>query len=360
MTPLELYQLYLNAYVQQSEQDRQYFIRTIKNFTFSKFRFISDQLFTRWQEDPLLPNSKTLRTGGSTRGETCQYEFGPYDAILDMEYLQKGENILWLSGTQIERAHVTRTDRTAFQFRYDGSNLNELFYYIHSFHGMIGKAITLCAQPHNLLYLTAHPRFVDFIITNKHKIQSIVTTDCEPFFKKDMLIKNGIHINDCMIDWQTGLNFSTCPHHRRHIMPLFFLYEDHPINWLNLANKTVYPTLDRCDIKTLRPEKCQCGKVAVNVNIIPRSYVIFPFRRDLPELVRSHFLNLQFIRTNDSIAIFYTTRGPLLDCDRDLFEDLFKDYWIEYVPNRWGLVGTKWPAFWDTVAGPVKSLEIKY
>jgi len=360
MTPFELYELYINAYVNQSAHDRDQFLRTIKNFTFSKFRFISDQLYYKWSNDFYTNNIKLLRTGGSTKGEVCHYEFGPYSAIPDIEYLQKGDNILWLSGTKVVRDHVTRMDRTTFRFRYDGSNLNELFYYIDFCYGETNRAVTLCAQPHNFLYLTAHPRFVDFIISNKHKIRSFVSTDCEPFFKKDILINNGIHINDCMIDWQTGLNFHTCSANRRHIMPLFLFHNNNYVNWLNLANKTVYSTIDKCEIKNLRPEKCKCGQILVDVDIIPRSYTTFPFRRDLPELLRSHFLNLQFIKMGDMLAIFYATCGPLLDCDRDLFDYLFKDYIIEYVPDRWALVGTKWPAFWDAAIGCVKSLEVKY
>jgi hypothetical protein len=276
-----------------------------------------------------------------------------------MEELQKsnGGQMLWLSGTQENRPHISYNHRFVFQFRYDGSNLSELFYFIDSYYERTRSKMTLCSRPHNFLYLTAHPRFVDWIIHNQDKITSLMTTDWEPLFKSNVLIKNGIHINDCMIDWQTGLNFMTCKFGHKHILPLFSMLNNEPFNWLNLADKTIYKTIDTYEVSSLKPTKCKCGRFSIGFQIVHRGLRYFPFRRDLAEFLLSHYVNLQFIRARDRLAIFYKTIGPMLQCDRDFLDYTFRDYTIEYVPDKLCLTGAKWPPFWDTSVSPVRVID---
>lgn len=363
MTPTELYRIYLSGYLYQSKDDRQQFLSHLRTFDFSSFRLTSQTLYEAWLATPVLEPKRKFLTGGSSTGVPSEYFFEPYEVMMDIENIQKagGGDILWLSGTQQDLPHVGfNRHRTTFRFKYDGSNLDELFYYISSHHDRTGKQLNLCSMPHNYLYLTSHPRFVDFLLSNRKPIRSLVSTDWEPLFKRAYLTSNGIHINNCMIDWTTGLNFHTCRFSKDHFFPIFVMADGKFANWLNLADRGITHTYDQIEIQSTKPVKCLCGLSSIGVRVVPRESVIFPFRRDLGELLKSHYTNLQFVRSENRLQIFYATVGSFLDCDRQFLDAIFSDYDVFYIPNKLGMTGTKWPAFWDTKIAAIREVDFKY
>ncbi len=119
MTSIELYDLYIDAYVHKSEESKTEFITKLRHFDFSIFRLFSGELVEKWQFNRYDVEYKEFTSGGSTKGIETKYDFGPFPAMVDIELLQKsaGGQILWLSGTSKDRPHITRNRKFTFQFR---------------------------------------------------------------------------------------------------------------------------------------------------------------------------------------------------------------------------------------------------
>lgn len=213
------------------------------------------------------------------------------------------------------------------------------------------------ARPNIWLYLLRHPEFLDLLIKNKKQIVSLISTDWEPFFPTALLKAENIHVNNCMVDWQTGLNFHTCVFGAQHFLPIFVRNNSSYINWLNLDNKNIYNTNDTISIKSLKPIRCKCGFHKLDIEICCRSHHLIDLT--LSEILNSRYKNLQIVKDGASIHIFYSTDGIMSSLDVDILNERFNK--PLYHRDHIAITGVgKWPGFWDRSLGPYRVIPFMW
>lgn len=201
MTPKALFDLYVDSFVNGGQQNQ--FLKAVAHFDFSQFRLYSDTLYRCWSDWPGKLDCVKLWTNGSTSGVRHSYKFGPPAIISAIERVQKGDFV--------NISARGRPNQQTFIFDHHNPDFTGLLAHLN-------RPRALKARPFIWLYLTRQPRFLDFITKHRHLVSSIVTTDWEPFFSQSTLRQEGFWINNCMIDWQTGLNFHTCRAGHQHFL----------------------------------------------------------------------------------------------------------------------------------------------
>lgn len=204
------------------------------------------------------------------------------------------------------------------------------------------------SDQNNLMYLASDNKFCHFMIENSKRI-NLINTGITAFFKKNRLIEAGVHINDNMIDWYSGLNFYTCRHNNKHVLPMFFMNDRVSTNLLNLSRRgEMVIKSDHFEIEPILA--CQCGKRAYNLSFIPHIRVtptidnLTFYRPDLAEMLIGSYCNMQFIQTAEKdLEIHYT--GKLIDYDRELLLYHTKPFNVIFKSNSVFNVNHKQPVF---------------
>lgn len=345
----QLFDLYLDAYLSHSIDARIAFLKALNAFDYKTYRLSDELFYERWKQT-IHSQSVQLFTNGSTKGKRQSYAFGPYEALLDIEELQKSKRIIVAGTTEPNRAKVLRKNQLIFKFDYDNPNFDSLQALLES------NRYHIIARPLTYFFLAKQPKFLRLL----NQVHSMLSTDWEPFFPHEPYRRLGIHINDCMIDWRTGLNFSTCVYGHQHILPIFILYKGAIYNWLNLASKEQSPIYDTLIINSLKPIQCVCGKWRLGVTIKTRGDLMFPHNwARLLNRLESNYKNLQIIRDREKLSIFYA--GAMNDKDRDLLLSEFQGHKIQFLENKLAIVGVgKWSGFWDTRYGPAHEKPFKF
>ncbi len=239
---------------------------------------------------PFKDTKKSLYTGGSTKGHSELFSFKPalnFWISKIEQFLTNNEfPIIFLTPPEF-CTYMTEPAKEFFEvsnvkFNARSKSNKDLFIECDfrnpkSFDQFLSHLNEICkdyekfnllAWPYTFLNILGNHKFTDFIDNNKNSIESVINTDCEPVFKKKNLQKNNIPINDQMIDWSTGLNFYTCKHNKKHILPIFYtdMESKQRINLLNLQNVQ----LKFADFfKKINFQKCECGKISCNFDFYP-------------------------------------------------------------------------------------------
>jgi len=193
--------------------------------------------------------------------------------------------------------------------------------------------INIEGLPNTFLYLFSNNEFKNYLIENKYKVNIISSTCWNSFFSKKDLLKNNIHINDCMINWNTGCNFLTCIKGTKHFLPTFVATKRHYINLLNLYFKRPLILDDKFIFSSMK--KCNCGNNFIDFNFLSH------YGFNLPEIesklnqiieeISDNYSNLQFVKDGNNINVLYVNRNlsSIMEQDREKITLFLKEN-IEY------------------------------
>lgn len=305
------------------------FVTALKQYDFSDYYAVMEELAK------LRPYKcgkvMKLLTNGTTTGIAKTYTFGPISALPQIELaLQTTEPsyIIWLNAYNernisdlTDNKHLFHNITFNLKLQFDNTNLHILLQHMKSIHGKI----SLVSKPLSLLYLSNCPAFLNILDTFQEQISIISTSDWEPLFRKLPLTQRGIHVNDNMIDWGTGINFYHCSHQQLHFLPTF-IYDNQKVrNLLNLTTYKRYHSDDIINLGTVVP--CSCGKNRMEFSFTPHQALqisnyltLKPLIYDTLEQLIDPYINLQFIETSDTMNILYTlsTTRSMSDHDQHL------------------------------------------
>lgn len=203
-------------------------------------------------------------------------------------------------------------------------------------------------SPGCLLYLARCDEFIERYI-KYFPGRAIITTGEPSLFDITALRKNGIYVNNKMVNWKTGVNFFTCRYGVRHHLPIFAHRDGRYYNLLNLFNKDGYPVDDFFEI--VGPQYwCKCGRLAIPFRFIPhiancplldgQPY----YRPDLATKFVGHYYNYQIIQVGNTNHIYYIPLSDVFDDPELPNQVLHKGYAC--------VIGRKRPSFWrcDSIA----------
>lgn len=207
----------------------------------------------------------------------------------------------------------------------------------------------LSTTPNNWLYLLKQTTFRQFLRSSQ--MTSAMSTGWEAFYRSPPA---GVHFNDNMVNWTTGMNFYTCQHGVKHFLPTFALVPDGIINLLNLAQPAVCPIDDYMTVYNQVLE-CACGRRFQKFNLIPRvdhnirspdGQILYDL--SLADKLKSSYLNLQFVQVGLRIHVYYSSAD--IEPDRETIFNFFSQHGLEVVfrPDRYVEKNTKFPVFWQT------------
>jgi len=224
------------------------------------------------------------------------------------------------------------------------------------------------SKPQRYLFLFAHQDVREMILENKHMINSIITCDWEPFFKKKDLINGGVHINDQMLNWHTCVNFKTCTSGNLHFLPTFIYGEDYILNLINLCNFSKMPIDDELVVSNKR-ELCPCGKYYLPIKFYGhREYQPvnkngnFLYDSSICEHLESIFLNINFTQDESNLYISYISKEKINKKDIEFLSDWSNKNGLNpiFLRNRFLSIGErrKLCFFWNN-KNSIKKYNIK-
>lgn len=308
------------------------FLTALKEYDLSDYTAAMDELsaFQPYACGKVLK----LRTNGSTTGVIQEYKLGPIALIPQIESaLQTNgkEYSVWINAyaephtPDLINASLLIHDITFnLKLQFHNTNLTSLVNHLKT----VDRPIRFACKPFSMLYLAQCPEFLNLV--ERFKVTSISTSDWEPLFKKNELKKRGVHINDHMIDWYTGLNFYHCTHNHVHFLPTF-AFKDNKIR--SLINLTTIKWRDSDDTITLgNVIPCSCGKNRMEFSIIPHHihqisnyfHMKNAIYQTLEELT-DPYINLQFVEQNNAMNILYTlaSKKEINPVDRQKLTSIF-------------------------------------
>ena len=178
------------------------------------------------QARPSHHQTLRMRSSGST-GSPIPYELADGDfwvpAIETIIKNRTGKTVVFASDDFIYGSGQYRGLTTPCLRAVNDRKINFVVNMAEGHIGWLAKTLKALDAP---LILWAWPRFflrflngdfLDFVRTERIEI---LTTDYDAFFNRQ-----GLLVNDNMVDWLTGLNFYTCEFNTRHFLPIFLLHK---------------------------------------------------------------------------------------------------------------------------------------
>jgi hypothetical protein len=211
--------------------------------------------------------------------------------------------------------------------------------------------VDIFSMPLRFLFLFSFEEIIEFLIKSE-KINSIISMDCEPFYKKKKLQKT-IHINNQMMDWKSGVCFRTCRYGQIHFLPTFKIEKNKVINLINLCEYKYNNLNDHIYIEKER-RLCECKKYYIPITFVPHKKnqpIIknqFLYDLELVENLRSNFLNLQFLQNSMKINVLYDCVGNIKDDDVETIKNFIKknhyNIDIDFI-KKFHRIGSKIPTY---------------
>jgi hypothetical protein len=345
----------------------------------SEYLQLNDRLYAIWREHcgrSITPDFHGLRTSGSTRQVPRLYQFGPNfqfwrHAVWDLTRFPLGyREIISLYPSQASGQPISVYSKLGRHVILC-SPFNEPI--LKSLIGVLGQflndypACSLNATPDTYLYLNNQAAFRDFAIENRDRF-NLMSENWEPFYKQRELKENGVHINNPMMDWSTGLNFYTCFEGHQHVLPLFASGEGRRVNLLNLFPPVEIGFGDEDDL--FIPEsvsRCDCGLNRLNFQFLPHQATAIRTSHGevihdvaLAEQLSSNFQGLQFVQRDDTIHVLYRTDGAFQD--RELLNDYFslRGFRLAWEPGKVLHLGSKCTTFYRCPSeGPLPFKQVE-
>ncbi len=305
-----------------------------------------------------------LMSSGSTK-QRKPYTFGPLESLIATERIIKkpdNHHTLYISLKQGKPVNLTHNAGCVHDIVFNlavnkmEDNSKILMQIIQDYAKKTNGPIALMSRPNTFLYLFSSPLFSAFLIKNKELISSIISSDWDAFFKQKHLKQEGIHINDNMISWQTGLNFYTCKQGEKHFLPIFHTEGGKTCNLLNLTtNKSVND--DDKFYFTGPTIKCECGlfrtpfKFTAHWRYSLSESIVEDFMA-VPEQLQDRYINLQFVRNEQTLDVLFVKNNRLDisnhdgNCIKELAEK--HDLQVSFHPNKELTRGAKKPIFWHS------------
>lgn len=252
--------------------------------TLSAYESLNDELFALWQvfagrSDPA--NFEEFLTTGSTRNVARRYKIGPHAGLL--------MRVMWdLTRFPYGVREIVKLHSQSDRFLPLSVTSDPADFYPHTIHcGALHRqllpelldilrhflarypACSLIAVPDSLLFLNSHPQFEEFVIAHREHF-NLMSQHWEPFYRRRALRREGVHINDAMTDWTTGLNFYTCRAGYRHSRPTFAWGDGRRVNLLNLIPSAEMRSGTEEDLFVPRSvSRCPCGFNRLDFDFIP-------------------------------------------------------------------------------------------
>lgn len=297
-------------------------------------------------------HEKILYSSGSS-GEISSYIFGPKNIIGQVEHFNKLQNQNFFVIKILNNIFYNQKG-PYFEFKikegflqnaivsFSVLNIQIIKKIINEIENLgTTQKICLFGSPHFFLYANSFEFFQDFLV--KRKVM-LISTDYLSFYKKEILLNKRIQINDCMINWKTGVNFFRCKYNSNHVIPIYLKVSENCIfNLLNLYknDSNILCNDDFFNIE-VKNQVCQCGLNKCVVDFIPHKNISF-YRNGFLELadkLNSHFLNLQFVKkSNFVIDCLYIVDGLFHNEDRFLIQNFFFEYEINFLKNKYIFTG---------------------
>jgi S-ribosylhomocysteine lyase LuxS involved in autoinducer biosynthesis len=313
--------------------------KELQTYDICNFKNQEKELLFLWTNKPLtLHTNIFLPSNGTTSGQINRYKFGPH-----IEWIEKIERILRKPKGEAKVIYFeNKFDKTKNNFNpnFNKSLPNEPFYNYFLTISSIKESVVdfivnkiediatndkviFWSNPRDLSFLMNSELFFNFCKENKEKI-SITSTCTEPFYKKQKFIENGIHVNDHMVDWSTGINFYRCQYNGTHFFPIFARKDNQVVNLLNLSADDPVEMQDHFEI--LNSNECECGKTKHDIKFIPHLKTVIKnndtiwYNPEFAEKLQGDYQNLQFIQEDDTINVLYSGE---IEKDMDIIKDEF-------------------------------------
>jgi hypothetical protein len=275
-------------------------------------------------------HKKQCNSSGST-GEIkpfyflCNYEFN-----VKIERFNKAQSLTmpivrvlpqFLTRNRRPGLNILKRDRPGYTYDYvlyaRSPNIKSLIEVLES----IKEKVAINAPPNFWLYCNSFIEFQDYLIRRK---TTIISSDHSSLYKKKRLVENGVHINDCMIDYSTGRNFYTCNYNHKHIMPTFSDILNSSVNLLNLfKNNFIKQSGDTFRIG--KQYDCKCGRRASELKFVPHAdYVnhLFSLKDQISEQLIGIYLNLQIIKTSDKLVCCFHSYDSMPKRDEEYLREV--------------------------------------
>lgn len=329
---------------------------------------LNDRLYGIWQRSvgrANPDNQRIFQTTGSTRNGSRRYPFGPdpdlwIQAIWELTRFPLGwRTVVKLDPVSNQNARVTisASPKDIYQYIIQCGPLGESVAeeLISTLKNLLSihPAISLISVPDSFLYLNRHPEFQDFVVAHRDQV-NLMSQHWEPFYARQDLERQGVHVNDALGDWTTGLFFTTCRTGMLHTLPTCGIKDRDRVNLLNLMpTPALGPGSEEDLFEPISVSSCSCGLNRLHFRFIPhQATALRPpnggeiYDPGLAERLESKFLSLQFIQEGKTLNVYYRVEGEL--CDRDLLEEYFRPYGyqIQWRANDLYMVGTKRPVFY--------------
>jgi hypothetical protein len=265
----------------------------------------------------------TLNSSGTTTGVSTPYPFRPVSMLAAVEVLLKNPLAAPL-GVWVREAHQHawrspdtcrpggHLGRVQFNLKLadGGTNAAALVGLLRS---SPDQAAIYC-RPNAALTLSRDPAFSEYL-GGGHNLLCLATSDWEPAYDAAWFRSRGVYVNDNMIDWQTGLNFYTCPNGGRHFLPMFHGRGAAFDNLLNLEQDA--PATAGDDAEVTGPERCVCGRRKLGLRFVPHHSIQIPRYAEvrgavegrlMPQL-RSQLAYIQFVEGEAGLGVLYYRVG---------------------------------------------------
>ena len=334
----------------------------------NSYQELNNRLYDIWKSyvgRTVPENHRVFSTTGSTRNGRRQYKFGPHpdlwiQAIWELTRMPLGwRTIVKLDSHMNHNAPLSIADDPSGLYQHLIScgpfHQDLLIELISLLRQLLSEypEISLISVPDSFLYLNQQAVFQEFVVENRDRI-NLMSQHWEPFYPRRKLEQLGVHFNDALGDWTTGLFFYTCRAGHRHTYPTFATRGKERVNLLNLMPTPELGSGSEEDLfEPYSVSPCNCGRNRLNFRFLPHQATAMRppaggilYDPELAERLTSSFLSLQFIQEDDTLIIRYRVEGAMQD--RELLEDYFRPhgYQIQWQPNDIYAVGTKRPVFY--------------
>lgn len=228
--------------------------------------------------------------------------------------------------TFMDRKGLNITRQNAADSIYDyvtGIRTHNIDQIINTFKAIPEDQLAIWARPNFWLYCNSFKKFQDFLIESK---TTIVSSDYTGFYKKQRLLNSGVHVNDCMIDYSTGVNFYTCKYGHTHIMPIYCNLNKSSYNLFNLY-KNNHIKLSGDKFVAQRTTNCKCGVTAYVIDFAPHVKYLNQFynlRYEIAERLQGNYFSFQIINHGDKLSCFYSSMNPMPPEDEAYIRDDLK------------------------------------
>ncbi|MBX3440556.1 MAG: hypothetical protein KF861_23905, partial [Planctomycetaceae bacterium] len=215
------------------------------------------------------------------------------------------------------------------------------------------EALSLISVPDSFLYLNRQSAFQEFVVAHRDRL-NLMSQHWEPFYARQHLQQQGVHINDALGDWTTGLFYSTCRAGCLHTLPTCAIAGKERVNLLNLMRTPdLGPGTEEDLFEPVSITRCACGRNRLSFRFVPhQATALRPpqggmlYDPALADRLESSFVSLQFVQEAEMLYLRYQIEGELRD--RELLEDYFRPhgYRLCWQPNDCYTVGNKRPVFY--------------